>query len=230
MFFFGTQCCCILFLNACTGIVTWHQLHRAAKGFLIKRAAAVTAPVHSIYFTLAAVPCIETEWIQYILPFLSALQWRCLEQINVPLQNWKQSVSNDQQSSTSRVGIFVVIGILTFVRGFAHWLFCGFFVGKLIFRTGSQTHALQCAHIYVHRPAETWLVVESEKKILARVLSDAAACARVRWGQSTNGTNISYRMNTTAMNNWTHCSMLHKIYSVHHVLLNEHSVQCIFDC
>ena len=30
---------------------------------------------------------------------------------------------------------------------------------------------------YVHRPAETWLAVESEKKILARVLSDAAACA-----------------------------------------------------
>ena len=54
--------------------------------------------------------------------------------------------------------------------------------------------------------------------------------ARVRWGQSTNGTNISYRMNTTAMNNWTYCSMLHKFYSVHYVLLNEHSVQCIFDC
>ena len=47
-------------------------------------------------------------------------------------------------------------------------------IGKLIFRTGSQTHAFQCAP---HRPAETWLVVESEKKILARVLSDAAACA-----------------------------------------------------
>ena len=55
-------------MNACTGIDTRHQLHRAAKGFLIKRAAAVTALVHSIYFTPAAVPCIETECIQYILP------------------------------------------------------------------------------------------------------------------------------------------------------------------
>ena len=76
--------------------------------------------VHPIHFTFEEdISCLHSK------------QWRCLEQINVPLQNWKQSVSNDRQSSTSRVGIFVVIGILTFVCGFAHWLFLWIFLRQI---------------------------------------------------------------------------------------------------